>query len=409
MKEKALFNWSNKRMGKRVTVYLLIIIGTFILAACNGSEQAASVPENSADVAAQDSAEIPDGFVTEAKARVEQATEPAEVWDGPTSGPVAQTNKLIVYVASDLRNGGVLGVSEGVQEAGDAIGWEIRILDGRGTESGRQIALEEALSLNPDGIVIGGFDANEHKALMDQANAAGIVMVGWHVAADPGPVANSPVFANISSDSKDVAEIAALFAVSDSNGKGGVVIFTDSNFEVALAKSDFMKEIIEACKSCQLLSVEDVSLADTSLQMPDRITDLYNQFGNDWDYSLGINDLYFDFGAPSIQLAFGSADNGPKSLSAGDGSISAYQRIRTQEGQVGTVPEPLKLHGWQVVDELNRAFAGEEWSGYVTPVHLVINENIGFDGGPSNVYDPENGYQEAYQKIWRGEVVSRSN
>ena len=110
-------------------------------------------------------------------------------------------------------------------------------------------------------------------------------------------------------------------------------------------------------------------------------------------------DLYFDFGGPSVEIAFGGDDK-PKSLSAGDGSISAYGRIRGADGQVGTVPEPLKLHGWQIIDELNRSFAGEAWSGYVTPVHLVVPDNIGFDGGPENVYNPDNGYQDAYRLIW---------
>jgi ribose transport system substrate-binding protein len=53
-----------------------------------------------------------------------------------------------------------------------------------------------------------------------------------------------------------------------------------------------------------------------------------------------------------------------------------------------------------VVDELNRAFAGEEPSGYVAPAHLFVPSNIEHDGGPRNIYDPENGYQDAYMQIW---------
>jgi ribose transport system substrate-binding protein len=49
---------------------------------------------------------------------------------------------------------------------------------------------------------------------------------------------------------------------------------------------------------------------------------------------------------------------------------------------------------------LNRAFAGEPSSGYVGPVHLFTASNIDKDGGPNNVYDPQNGYQDAYRKIW---------
>ena len=90
----------------------------------------------------------------------------------------------------------------------------------------------------------------------------------------------------------------------------------------------------------------------------------------------------------------------PYSISAGDGSISAYQRIRSGGSQSATVPEPLKLHGWQLLDEFNRAFAKQPPSGYVTPAHLVTRDNITADGGASNLYDPQNDYQGHYKAIW---------
>ncbi len=53
-----------------------------------------------------------------------------------------------------------------------------------------------------------------------------------------------------------------------------------------------------------------------------------------------------------------------------------------------------------MIDEANLAPAGAEWSAYVDPTHLVIKENIGSNGGPNNVYDPDNGYRDVYKKIW---------
>ncbi|EJZ20100.1 sugar ABC transporter substrate-binding protein, partial [Rhizobium sp. Pop5] len=55
---------------------------------------------------------------------------------------------------------------------------------------------------------------------------------------------------------------------------------------------------------------------------------------------------------------------------------------------------------WQLVDELNRAFAGAPWSGYVSPLHVVTSQNVEFDGGPKNSFDPDNGYRDQYKKIW---------
>ncbi len=55
--------------------------------------------------------------VATAKAIVAKAAAPSLPWDGPTTGPKAQPNKTVILVSEDQRNGGALGVSEGVTEA----------------------------------------------------------------------------------------------------------------------------------------------------------------------------------------------------------------------------------------------------------------------------------------------------
>jgi ribose transport system substrate-binding protein len=37
----------------------------------------------------------------------------------------------------------------------------------------------------------------------------------------------------------------------------------------------------------------------------------------------------------------------------------------------------------------------------VTAVHLVTPQNVEFDGGERNTFDPDNGYAAAYSKIWK--------
>ena len=39
------------------------------------------------------------------------------IWSLPPAGPKAVKGKKILYVATDLKNGGILGVAEGLEEA----------------------------------------------------------------------------------------------------------------------------------------------------------------------------------------------------------------------------------------------------------------------------------------------------
>ena len=75
------------------------------------------------------------------------------------------------------------------------------MLDGQNTATGEEAALEQAIALKPDGLILGSLPAERFTDLFKRAAAQGIKIVTWHSAAAPGPIAGSPeVFWNISSD-----------------------------------------------------------------------------------------------------------------------------------------------------------------------------------------------------------------
>jgi ribose transport system substrate-binding protein len=340
-----------------------------------------------------------DPSVALAKAFVARATTPVTIWDGPTTGAKAQRGKLIVYVSSNQQNGGVQGVSKGVAEAAAAIGWQFQIIDGKGTVEGQTDAMNQAIALKPDGIILGGLDATSQQATLQKATALGIKVVGWHAGSTPGPIPNTGVFTNISSDPAATAKLAADYAIAQSNGTAQAVILTDSEYSIAVTKSQGMRSELEQCQNCKMLSYEDTPLAAVATRMPPLMTSLLKHYGNNL-WVLGINDLYFDDTASSLHGVGIGQSGPPQFISAGDGSVSAYARIRNGEHQVATIPEPLNQQGWQIVDELNRAFAGDQPSRYVMDVHLVTKANIKVDGGPQNVFDPGNGYRNQYKQLW---------
>ncbi len=338
--------------------------------------------------------------VATAQAIVAKAGAPSLPWDGPTTGPKAPAGKKVVLVSGDQRNGGSLGVSEGVTEAAKVVGWDLRILDGAGSIASRTAAFAQAIALKPDVIIADNDDAIEQKTSLAKAQAAGIPVIGWHSTIKPGTNPDIALFTNISTDPLNVARVSAALAVAMSNGKANVVIFTDSTGKISVIKSDAMAENIKACPGCSVLTTIDTPLADVSNRIPQMTTSLLQRYGAKWNYSLAINDGFYDFMAPPLKAARKAGDDEPHNIAGGDGSIAAFERIRKGNYQVATVAEPLHLHGWQAIDEANRALAGQPPSGYVAPTHLVTKANIGSDGGPENVYDPSNGYRDVYRKIW---------
>lgn len=329
------------------------------------------------------------------KASISETIKTDDLWLGPQTGPSLINNKRIVFVASDLRNDGVNLVAKGMTQALQQVNWNMRLLDGHGSKVRQAAAINQAITLKPDGIVLGGIDAAYHLDSLAAAAQLGITVIGWHAADNAGPAHSLHLFTNITTDAEQVGQAAAHLAVADSNGRANVVIFTDNNYSIAALKARSMAQVIEDCEDCKLLSIENVSLDNVSDEMPAAVARLHDRYGDQITHFLVINDLYIDYAIPTLNH-FGAHT---KNISAGDGSREAYQRIRSKQGQLATVPEPLSMQGWQIVDEFNRAFNGLEDSGFLAPVHIIVKENI--QHIQAGVYDPSNGYRSIYKRIWQ--------
>lgn len=333
--------------------------------------------------------------VATAQKAVEKASKASTPWDGPTTGPKAVAGKTLVYVAQSMTNPGVAGVAKGLQEAASAIGWNVKVIDGLGTPAGIQSAFSQALTTKPDGIVIGGFDPKTTAAQVAEANAANIPLAAWQALSTPGPSADPLLFTNITTKVEDVAKISADYVIAQSNGKAGVVIFTDSSIPFAEGKSQMIRKELETCPGIKVLEYDNVPLSDVSARMPQEVSSLLSKHNEAWTYSVAINDVYYENAAAALRAGGVKAGGAPFNVGAGDGDSSALQRIKADEYQAATVPSPLKSEGWQIVDELNRAFNNQPASGYVPQIHVSTKENT----TATDAWDPA-GYQDAYRTIW---------
>ena len=326
----------------------------------------------------------------------------AKTWDGPTTGPARQAGKKVVYISQDLKNGGISANYRGFYTAVEELGWKLTLVNGNGDRETIRAAFADAIRSHQDAIVLGGFQTDDLPAdLIESARRSNIILAGWHAAAEPGPTKD--LFINVATESAEVARKAAEYVIQSATDKVGVIIFNDNRFAVANAKTRHMKEIIEACKRCRVLSIENILISNAAKEIPLLVPALNKTHGRAWTHTLAINDVYFDaMNFPLISIGREDIQN----ISAGDGSNIALGRIRSGTSQqVATVAEPAGLQGWQLADELNRAFAGAPPSGYVSKPILVTSallQQIGSAG-----VDFKIPYREAYSAIWQGKPIAK--
>ncbi len=321
-----------------------------------------------------------------------------QAWAGPADGVArSRARGLIVFVAADTTNGGIIGVYQGVQQAVAAMGWTVALEDGGARADGRATALRAAIAARPIGIVIGGFDPSEQPSLIGEAVAQGIAVVGWHAGTVAGPDPSSPLFTNVSTRPSDVALLAADYVIGESGGHAGVAIFTDSQYQIALDKANLMKAQIERCAGCRVLAFRDTEISASISLMPSIVRDLHREYGAGLTYLLAINGNYFAGSKLGLaQDGVGPRDP-PYAVAAGDGDQAEFDRIRSGGYQVASVAEPLHLQGWQLVDEINRDLAGQAPSSYVAMPGLITVATVPPRGA---VWDPDAGYQATYERQW---------
>jgi ribose transport system substrate-binding protein len=275
--------------------------------------------------------------------------------------PPSDASKRVVFLAQDFRNGGITAVYRGFEQACRELGWTLSIANGAGDRATIRRLFDEALRAGADAVVLGGFDEADIADRLAASAGPRPVLVGWHASSRIGPT--TLLFSNVSTDPAMVADMAAALVIQSSGTRAGVVIFNDSRFEIANAKTLRMRETLSHCNRCELLAVEDLPISSAAKDMPAALERLHRQFGTRWTHVLTINDVYLDSMHFPLQ-SLGRRDI--VGIAAGDGSRTALSRIRSgRSQQLATIAEPTGQHGWQLADELKRAFAKQPPSGRV--------------------------------------------
>ncbi len=383
-------------MNKRVQFGACIAL-MLLLTAAGAFASGAKESRAATTVGTTASTSTSNAFVAEAKAAVAKFAGPQTQWLGPTSGPTAKPGMRVVYLSGDEKNDISHEYGVYMQEAAAKIGWHVTVIDGKGSPTGWLSGMDQAIALKPNGIAMFA-DAASLQVPIEKAVADGIKLVGLHAAGEAGPQPQLHLFVNIQEDTRAIGRAQADWVIADSNGTARVVIVTHNEYAIAKVKSDATRDELLKCTGCKVLAYVNFPASRAAQHMPQLTTSWVQRFGLPL-YVTSVGDNDFDFAVPTLRE--GGVDPSQVKLVGADGNKSAYERIRAgNDYQAVTVAEPFEEEAWQAIDELNRAFHGDQPSGFIQAPYLVTHENIGSDGGPKNLFIPSNHYKEHYLEIW---------
>lgn len=342
-------------------------------------------------------ASFADAFMDEVNAEVEMFAGPQSDWRGPASAPKIEPGKHIAYMSTDLQNDGSVNWSTSVKEIGERIGWKVSVIDGHGSPVGWQQGLNQAIALQADGIILDA-DAASLQPQINDAVSKGIVVVGIHASAFPGPQPDLGLFVNIQQDPRDIGRAQANWIIQHSKGTARVVVTSHCEYAIACAKAHATEDRVKECPGCEVLEFSNSPIAEVAQRQPALVAAWVQKYGTPL-YITSVADYTADYQIPALRV--GGVDPDAVIIVSADGNKSAYERIRAGgQYQLITASEPFEMQAYQAIDELNRAFHGQAPSGFVQTPYLVTPENIDAEGGDQNTFTPSNNYEMRFLDLW---------
>lgn len=345
---------------------LLVALGTsaLLLAACGSSSSSGSSEE-------KESAQSLSKF----QQAVDKALAVQSKWRGPTSGPVVEPGKRILNASCGENAEGCVRITRGVTQAAEEVGWESKLVDTSGDPAALNSALLTDLKAQKwDGLAIAAVDPNLVQSAISEAQKQGIPIVSANYKSEP-PIPKS-IFASVTASNCEMGYAIGSAIVLQEKGQANVAVFRDSEFPGVEEEVNCIVKAIEECSGCSIVSDEDVKVTQLATELPSLTTSVLSKNGS------GVNVIATGYDAMAQFAVQGVRQSGRT-----DVSVTGYTGNSPNLKEMSN-PDPIQTidgamsgewMGYGMVDELNRAFAGEKaFSGEegLAPKLLLASEEL---------------------------------
>ncbi|WP_369131190.1 sugar ABC transporter substrate-binding protein [Modestobacter roseus] len=253
-----------------------------------------------------------------------------------------------------------------VQEAAQAVGWDVRLCDGQLNPNGWGDCVRQAISADADVVVPVGIDCASVQQPFQEAKDAGVTVVGGG-GADCDEVGGQPLWASerIQLEGmgvRDVFELqgklAADWLIGTTDGQAKVLhlVFTDPLWGPWLAEG--FEQEMATCEGCEIVGTLEVANNDVMTgALPQKFSTALLQ-------SPEVDSVFVPLGgwmpAGLAQAVVSSGRSADLDVISGLGNVANMELIRSDGGQDAIVGYPTQWGGWGSVDTAIRVLNGEE-------------------------------------------------
>ncbi|MTD15127.1 substrate-binding domain-containing protein [Nakamurella sp. YIM 132087] len=398
--------------GRRAQLAALTTSALLVLAACgsdsgSGTSSTTAAPTTAASTAPTSadtgSSEAPTSGSSEAPtssnggggelAPFEEAlaaATAAPTYDGPTEGPKPEAGKKIAVVTCAAVNTGCAATADSVKEAGDSVGWETTILDGKGSPTGASQAMISAINSGAEGIVLVAIDSSTILQGMNAAKSAGVPVVSALSDNQMGDGAGQ-VYAEISGQSELAGSAIADYFIVQSGGTAKVASFHIASLASTTNRYNGFIGEIGKCSGCEVVSDQTYGLVSQA--------EFTNLIKGTLTANPSIEYIFLDVSQYASIAATALQQMGMDNVGVAgvDCLPPEVQSIKDGTGSVACSNAAVSLAGWPTVNELTRAFAGEPAMEEKIPFRLLTKDIVDVETAPyMDGFTPADGYKQLW-------------
>lgn len=373
---------------RRVTV-AAALAAVLSLAACSSSTGETDSADTSTGSEAADTGVDVSSYEEAARA----AMEPVTAFTGPAEGPAAQADKKVTFITCGFEAEGCNLPGKAAAEAGEALGWDVTVVDGKFDPRVYSRAIQEAIDSGADGVILDAISAGAVVEPVARARAAGLVVGSYDSANEVKPDGVSyEVIAQPEAQGKAMSD----YMIWKTGGEAKAFMLNAPEFAGPSTWLNAAAKGIRNCEGCTIVEEQNFVAGDAATRLPQLALSTARQ-NPEMNVLIASYDAAMLQAVPSMQQA-GMLDR--VKVGTFNGISPALQFVR--DGVLtATVGGAMEWGAWAAMDNMNRVLAGEEAVEQNVPIRLITEENIDSiePGGP---WTGDVDFRMAYTDIWNG-------
>jgi ribose transport system substrate-binding protein len=314
-------------------------------------------------------------------------------WPGPNDPVTPPSGKKLTVIICGSQGITCVRVGNGVKAAGQALGYSVKVVDGRSDPTVWNQAIKGAVADKTDGIALAAVPPALVADAIKSATAAGIPVAAGLSTAGPAQVKANP-------NRTDIARANGAYIAIDSGGKANVLSIRDDEFPETKFTSDLLpRQLAQMCSACKVTEEIDFTLALAAQRLASKVTQALRNHPE-------INYVTTPFDTVNVFVQQGIAaaqKKGKVKIVGVGGDPPSVDAIKAGD-EVSSFGEPGEWVGWMLTDGLVRLFAKKSVppldkttdSNYDVPQRYITAKTPldpqGWQGG----YD----FQTKFKQLW---------